>query len=235
MAYLQKEITDHNYDGFDIDYEATYVGDKAAFFDMISQLSTFLHDRGKIFSVTVLQQTYEPRATRQTPTVQDWTEIAAYADEIRIMAYDYTGYVSQYPGPVAPYDWQEAVLRYARGKVDMSKVYLGINLYGYDGWSNNSEIRSPYPSYETNPRLEKAQVDAVTYKQVQANKKYQLSDELNPDFLERVMRYQFKDKQYVIIYPDASTVTPRKQLAAKYGAAGVAYWRMGGEDPNVYL
>ncbi len=244
IAYLLAEVDQNGYDGLDLDYESVSLNDQPAYLYLIKSLSKALHAKGKLLTIAVISKWSDRdiyRSLRQTRKVQDWHEIAPLVDELRIMTYDLTGYTATYPGPVAPLDWAEANLRYASTHVDSAKVMLGMNQYGYDGWSNNLHAPVPYLGLYANPLQDKGQADAVTYTQVQKRGAHKVSDVLDPNSLEKIMHYTEPDpadkkkmKEYIIYYPDAESASYRFQLAKQYGIAGLAYWRMGGEDLNTY-
>ena len=52
------------------------------------------------------------------------------------MTYDYTSPTSPNAGPIAPIDWIEQVIAYAKQSgIPTKKIYLGIHLYSYE-WNN---------------------------------------------------------------------------------------------------
>lgn len=237
IQFLISEVETYDFDGLDLDYESMYYEDQPAFLYMLQKLYDYMEGHNKLLTIAVMPTWTRAdiyRTLRQTRRAQDWHEVGKYVHELRIMTYNLTNYNSQYPGPVAPLDWMEANLRYARSAVDQDKIVLGVNHYGYDGWSNNLVIAPRYLGFLSNGSLEKGQADAVTYKQVREYDRYKVSDVLDPDSGEKIMKYRFEDKDYVIYYPDRASTALRFDLAKRYGIAGIAYWRMGDEDTSVY-
>lgn len=234
--YLISEITNYDYDGIDLDYESIYLSDMQPFKEMISLLHDYLSANGKTLSISVMP-TWTTRQVRtnlrQTTKAQNWGELAQYADEIRIMTYNLTDASSTYPGPIAPLDWMEAVLRYAVTQVDMSKVILGINLYGYDGWTN-TEIPSPYLGLNANPYSSSSPAIAYNYSQISERQVLGTSTTIDPVTGEPQSTYSTDGITRVQFYADANFVALRAELAKKYGVKGLAYWRLGNEDPETY-
>jgi len=129
LYYLDK----YNYDGIDIDYEMIFEKDREVFFKFITDLSAAVHERDKIFSVTVLSKWTDTAiygAYVQTRDVQDWERIGKLVDQFRIMSYDLRVAGSTGVGPIAPYSWYVEILNYAKSKVDKDKIVMGIPLYG---------------------------------------------------------------------------------------------------------
>jgi len=237
VDYLITEIETYNYDGIDLDYESIYLDDQSAYIELIRRMYEYLDNKGKTLTVAVMPKWSDLdiyNSLRQTRLVQDWTELIPIVHELRIMAYNYTDYRASYPGPVAPIDWAEAVLRYAKSKGVMSKVVLGASMYGYDGWSEDPTVNSPYIGILSNRDAGKGMADAVTYEAAMKRKQYAVSNILDQNTGEKLMKYKFEDKTYVVFYQDRTSNALRKQLAQQYGVSGVAYWRMGDEDIGSY-
>lgn len=124
ISAIVKEVSLNNYAGIDLDYESTKLEDKEKYQAFIKELATQLHLISKKLSVTVLAQwgdsvTYS--ALSETRQVQEWTFLGQQADQIRIMAYDYTTPSNKLPGPIGPLYWSETVLRYAVTKMPREK------------------------------------------------------------------------------------------------------------------
>lgn len=216
-SFLIAEVDKHNFDGIDLNYESTYLKDKKAFFAHLDFLSKEFKKRGKLFYVTVLSKwsdniTYS--FAPQTRVVQDYSEIAKYADQIRIMTYDFTSQSSTAAGPIAPIEWVEQVLKYATNRVNPSKIALGLHLYGYF-WSGDTKAI------------------ALDYRQITEIKNFNV----NPDNF-----YSDKNEEAALTfigsnggtffgyYANPKSIQARIELAAKYGVNSVVFWRLG-NDP----
>jgi len=238
IQFLISEVEKYDYDGVDIDYESIYLEDQPEFLYLLRSLYEYLDPLGKKLSIAVMPIWSESDlvfSLRQTRQAQDYYEIGQYVHEFRIMSYNITNFNSTYPGPVAPLDWGEAVLRYTIPRVPSEKIFLGIGLYGYDGWSNNPVVPQPYLGITANGFQSTGQADAVTYDIVQnLRAAYKVSDILEPHSGEKLMHYIVNGKDYYIYYTDSKSTKPRIDLAERYRIAGVAHWRLGGEDPGVY-
>jgi spore germination protein len=213
LDFLVKEIDDNNFDGIDLNYESIYSSDKDNFFDFVKSMSSKMKERKKTFSVTVLSKwgdNINYGFAPQTREVQDYTEIAKYADQVRIMTYDFTSQGSANAGPIAPVEWMEQVLDYTVKRVDPSKVVLGVHLYGY-AWPNG----------------EKA--NALDYRQIASIKRNNVSsqDLYSKNFEEAAIRYNANNKTYFAYYASPESIKARIDLAQKYGIQGVSFWRVG--------
>lgn len=245
VDYLIAEVNKHDFDGIDIDYEAIYFKDQSSFLELLRQLYTQLDAKGKTLSVTVLSKWTDQRVLgflTETRNTQDWYEIAQVAHEVRIMAYEVTGLRSSYPGPISPLPWVEAILSYAARKLPPEKTVLALPQYAYDGWSRNLVYEEEYIGLN-NPTADKFQASAYVYSDILSKLDKQKQNYLDPISKEKVLIYTDQDifeknKQklvdYIAFYQDAETTQYRVDLAKKYGIAGIAHWRMGGEDLGAY-
>jgi spore germination protein YaaH len=228
------------YAGIDIDYEATYLKDKDLYFEFLEKLSKKLHKENKTLSVTVLskwtdEDIYGWRS--ETRQVQDWKEIARYADEIRIMAYDYTGQNSYVPGPLSPIVWDELILNYAVNEEGISpdKLVLALPLYGYSFRVDEKTDFSTSLFIGGEKYGSERRILAYVYDDLVAlDDKFELSRSSNEYWNESVYNYHDGryDRQLIIL--DSEDVQMRKDLAGRYGIKGIAYWRLGGEDKSIF-
>ncbi len=241
------EVTQENYDGIDLDYESTKLSDKDQYFRFISKLSERLDELDKQLIITVLAKWGDdviyPSLT-ETRQVQDWKRLSKYADQIRIMAYDFTFSRSPQPGPIAPLFWIEQILDYAVTQIPREKIILGIHLYSYEWWceldDNNEKvnpnctldfIESPVILDSISEKKTARSYPYSTVKSLTSNYDGQLGEHQG----ERVFRYKKtnpqtqKMEERVLVYIDPDGIEKRLKIARSYGAQGVAYWRLGGE------
>lgn len=208
------EIERYDFDGIDLDYEMVNSSYKDNFLKFLKDLSEELNKKDKILSVTVFAKWEDAKYTdyQETRVVQDYKEIAKYADEVRIMAYDYTLQSSKIPGPIAPIDWVTEVLDYATKQIPEEKIWLGVHLYGYQ-WSSDRTIAFTYTTALSaiinDPDIEYVYKEDIgeTYSAFSCADGY-------------VCKAYFQSKKGIEV---------RRELAKEYKIAGISYWRIGGE------
>ena len=248
---LQRHITaiydlvvSEDYAGIDLDYESTKLQDKEQYFAFLADLSAKLHQADKILIVTVLAKWGDAviyPSLPETRIVQDWSRIAELADQVRIMAYDYTYAKTQFPGPIAPVNWIKDILDYAVTKIPREKIILGIHLYAYEWWlevdPTNKDQEFSSLTFITNYLLNNSSdraARAYTYDtvlKVLAENQGERSEYQG----EQIFKYQKtnsdtgKLENRILIYIDPVGVRQREQLAKDYQIAGVSYWRLGRE------
>ena len=139
VAEILNLVINQGYDGIDIDYESLEATDREAFSRFVEELSSALHSSGKLLSVTIYAKTSNT-ASWTGPGAQDWPRLAAAADTIKVMAYDYH-WVSFHAGPISPTDWLREVLIYAGTVPELNnKLIMGLPFYGLD-WPINGAAR----------------------------------------------------------------------------------------------
>lgn len=137
-AKLQSEIMERllstNADGIVIDFEFMSNATGPYLTQFMKELYAQLHPLNKLVIQAVM-----PRTGSEAWLAKfDYPALAQHVDYLNIMTYDYN---HASPGPIAPLDWINRVLQYARGQgVDMSKVLLGIPYYGVDWSTANSGV-----------------------------------------------------------------------------------------------
>jgi spore germination protein YaaH len=208
------EIEKYDFDGIDLDYEMVNSSYRENFLKFLKELSEELKKRDKILSVTVFAKWEDAKYTdhQETRAVQDYSEIAKYADEIRIMAYDYTLQSSKIPGPIAPIGWIRDVLDYAVEKIPREKTWLGVHLYGYQ-WSSDRTIAFTYTT-------------ALSAIVNDPNIEYVYKEDLAETYSAFNCGDGYTCKAY---FQSPEGITTRRRLAEEYKLAGISYWRLGGE------
>jgi spore germination protein YaaH len=232
------------YDGVDLDYESTKYSDNDKYQYFIKSLYSKLHENSKKLIITVLSKwgdNIEYPSLKETRKVQDWSFLSNYADQIRIMAYDYTYMRAKLPGPIAPIDWIERIIQYAKTQIPDEKIVLGVHLYSYQ-WAVASENKALLDSlpfefaydYMINSYDEKANVSSYEYETVQRiikdNKGELLGNQGENVYI--YQKYINDTRMYenrVLVFIDQKGVLLRKKLASQYNIYGICYWRIGNE------
>ncbi len=216
-------VTDHGYDGIDLDFEAMNFGGTVTqkqhvatlFVTFLRELNTALDARGKRLSVTV-----GPRRSGTDPSwaVFDYARIGALVDRFRIMTYD-LHYRGSDPGPVAPLPWTESVVGYAVTVVPAGRIQMGVPLYGYD-WPTDGAHHAiaPATSLSTYQQAEQLRTSKDAVRQWSAV-------DAAPYFT-----YRDGDVLHEVWYNDAQSTTAKMTLVGTYHLKGMALWHLSGED-----
>lgn len=208
----------NNYTGIDLDFENipdTSAG-RAMYSQFVTELSKKLHAANKQLSVTVPAETGAD--SEPWDNGYDYASIGQAADWVPIMAYDFS-WSGSAPGPVAPYYWDESVIKYAASAIPANKIILGLPTYGYD-WDTTAG--SPAKA------LSLTAVDALIQK-----------NNITPlwDSTDAVPYFTYTDANgdaHTVYYENEASITQKLGLVNTYQLAGIAFWRSGLEDQSFW-
>ena len=239
---LKELVLRHNYDGIDLDFEVFYIQDgrstwattKPNWIAFIKELSTELHQQGKLLSVTTPPD-FAPETKRAGNWVFSWAEIGPHIDRLRIMAYDFS---TVRPGPIGPLPWSEDAVKYAVTQMPASKVFLGIPGYGRD-WI--TKVEGVCPKDFASSVVVGAKAAVVMRSAVELATSNNAAITYNPTHAESTFTYK---KAYVdptnsasfctatrtVWFPDEKSYTARTNLVGKYRIGGIAVWTFGMEN-----
>ncbi|MBC8066014.1 MAG: hypothetical protein H7Y17_14365 [Chlorobia bacterium] len=146
---MVKICVDDKLDGIDVDYESLESKDKDAYSRFMDELGSALRKQGKLLS-TAVHPKEEDKGNWDGPQAQDYRRLGKAADFVRLMCYDYSWDTSE-PGPIAPLDWAERVVKYAASVIPPSKLEIGIPAYGYD-WTKKPATSLTFPDWKDRSR-----------------------------------------------------------------------------------
>ncbi len=223
---------------WDINNTTALLHNKAArahFIDQMSDLVVQQKGKGIVYDfeelpksampdyVTLLRETrarFAPRGWLVTVTTPlnnpDWP-LAAFgreADKVFLMIYDEHEDQSE-PGPVASQSWFVDHMKAALGQISAEKAIVAIGAYGYrwhDGTADPMTIEEAWQAAnesDTKPVFDK----------VSGNSTYS---------------YQENGSVYTVWMLDAAAAWNQLRAADTQGVAGVAFWRLGQEDPGLW-
>ena len=208
---IVQEVVAHNYDGIDIDYELLDSSMRAAFSAFVTELGTALHAEGKQLTIAVHAKTSDYGGLGG---FQDWSVIGPAVDRMRIMTYDYH-WRGGGPGPVAPVYWVREVAEYAKATVDPAKVVIGVPFYGYN-WPTSGDAT---------PQIWEAINDLIQTYGLTVN--FAESD-ANGLIQENWITYKGRK----VWFATSRGLEAKISLVQELDLAGIAIWRLGGEDPK---
>jgi Predicted glycosyl hydrolase len=205
-AYIKK----YNLDGVNIDFEMVPAADKDNLTAFMRELSLRLKPQGYAVTIDVFPKQDE---TNDVSIAYDYEQLAKYADKIMIMAYDNHGVWSG-AGPIADIKWVENNLRYALKFMPPTKVDIGVAAYGYD-WSSKGVEALEYPAI-----MNLVQKFGVPIEWDESAK--------SPHF-----SYTGSDGvEHQVWFENRESLKYKLDLVNKYDIAGIAIWKLGGEDPG---
>lgn len=214
ISDILKEIEIYNFDGIDLDFEIINENSKEKYIGYITLLKTKLSQENKLLSLTLFAQWNDAKYTdhESTRKVQDYEYLGNIADEVRIMAYDYTRATSKKPGPIGPLNWIEDILEYATSKIPKEKIWLGIHLYSYEWVGTRTEALT---NVSVQKLISKENITS-TYKK---------------DIGEGYAKFSCVNSTTTcqIYFQTKQGIQDRREIAKRFQIAGISYWRLGGE------
>ena len=235
-------VLKYNYDGIDLDFEVFYTQDgrstwpalKPNWIIFIKELSSVLHEQGKLLSVTTPPD-FAPETKRAGNSVYSWAEIGPYIDRLRIMAYDFSTVT---PGPIGPLPWSEDAVKHAVTQMPASKVFLGIPGYGRD-WITKVEGVCPKDFASSVVVGAKAAVvmreaaalaasnnAPITYNSTHAESTFTY----RKTYVDPTNSASFCTASRTVWFPDEKSYAARTNLVGKYRLGGIAVWTFGMEN-----
>jgi len=212
---LESLIKKYGFDGINLDIEEVYTWDRDKFSLLVKELYQRLDPQGYKVTVCVPAKTWDdPSNTWSGPF--DYSAIGQYAHYVVIMSYDEHGYYSD-PGPVASYGWVEDVVKFAVQNISPEKILMGVPGYGFD-W----EAGSFYPTYLS---YSQAMNIAVSKEAI-----------IRWDDYGKVPYFYYWNswKEHQVWFENASSLTHKLDIVNRYALKGIAIWRLGMEDPQIW-
>lgn len=213
---IQKKLTDLNADGITIDYEQVDSSQKDKFSKFITDLNSALDQSDKFVGVSLHPK--KDSVSDKQYAFQDWKKLGQSADEFYIMSFG-EHWDEGEAGPIASVSWSNQILKYANLQgLPAEKIYLGIGLFGYD-WNHDSDDSATGLTYK----------DVVNLKS-----KYSLSEKWDEKSGAPYFKYQEDGDEHEVWFENGKSVLEKINLAKQSGLAGVSFWRLGGEDPEIW-
>jgi len=225
-------VQEYQFDGVDVDFEYFPGSDNLENFGR--QFNQFLRElkaalnkdkNKKILSVDIYPKAFIYGWPYQLP------ELGNIADQIIIMAYDYTQSNSQRSGPIAPLKSQNEkemsvvqTLQAALNQIEKKKLVLGIPLYGYEWWVVNEAPRSA--TYWRSGEV-------ASYSRVkELIKEKKLKVEWDEVAYSPWLNYRDGWQLKQIYFENLKSLSGKIELAQQLGLSAIAFWALGYEGKN---
>lgn len=215
VEQMRREAARWGVNGVHLDLEAVPPADRNRLTGFVAEVARALHADGRLLTVA-LPAKLRDESQSAWAGAYDYRDLGRIADAVTIMTYD-EHYPGSAPGPVASLPWMEKVVAYATARIPPRKILLGIAGYGYE-WSPDGKARTlAFPQVESLLRA------GATGGWEEAQKAPFLRYQHQPSGSWRTVWYQ-----------DRRSTSFQLSLVGRYGLAGIAFWRLGMEDPSVW-
>ncbi|WP_181410241.1 glycosyl hydrolase family 18 protein [Paenibacillus sp. tmac-D7] len=205
-------------DGLNIDFESLSGSDRANFTAFMEELTAAAHARNLLISVDL------PRGSAKwnAQTAFDHEKLGGIVDYIITMTYDQYWKGSTEPGSVAGLPWvEEGIKEFLSYGIPRDKLIMGVPFYVRE-WKVDSA-----GNLESNRALLMKDLEPL----IQEKKATKTWDARFQQYRVEYMQDGYKN---VFWLENEATIKARIDLAKKYELAGVAAWRLGYDNANVW-
>lgn len=210
-------IKKYNFDGVNIDIEDVHIEDSEKLSLLYLELGVALRKNGYYFSVSIpARVSDEPFNPFSDPF--NYSVIGSTVDQFIVMLYNEHGWPGSGPGPVVSIAWMNRVLNYTITRVSRRKVVGAVSVFGFD--FNLTTGRNTYVTYEMAVAL------ATKY-----NKKIIFDEKTKTPMFSYISE---NGDKHEVWFEDKDSIYAKIQLAFQKGTRGVALWRLGMEDPDIW-
>ena len=124
-------VTQHGYDGIELDYEHLWSSaDRPGFVALVAQVAAALHAQGKLLSLALPAMDHD-----DGNNAYDYVALQQSADVLHLMGYDFHWLGGPHLGPLAPLGWVSDVVTRVETSGAPAKYVLGVANYAIgDGW-----------------------------------------------------------------------------------------------------
>jgi spore germination protein YaaH len=207
--------------GINIDFENVNVKDKEKLVQFVREMVPLMHEQGLVVSMDVT-----PKSTNEFWSLfYDRKALIESVDYMMLMAYDEHWASSPVAGSVASLPWVESSLTrmMKEDSIPASKLILSIPFYTRIWTEETVNGKTKVTSravFMDNPQ------------KVIKDKK--LTPVFKPEAGQNYVEYKEGNKLNKIWIEDEVSVKARMELVKKYDLAGVASWRRGYENPEIW-
>ncbi|MDO9485222.1 MAG: glycosyl hydrolase family 18 protein [Actinomycetota bacterium] len=266
VADITTLVTSRGFDGIDLDYEqfafadgrSTWAANQPNWTAFVNELSASLHAQGKQLSVTIPGPCSTNNACGGTNGywVYNISGIAAAADRIRIMTYDFH---YNAPGPIAPIGWVTTSMQYATTQAPANKLMVGVPAYGRS-WtkktgsnfqltgvcpksSSTGSAKTAYNSLTSMASTTAAAIPALLTSLGKTDADVQWDQASAENWIEYDKAVTWTDgsgasqtcsARRVMWWVGPQAALVRTQLVGQLGLGAAAFWTIGGESPSMW-
>ncbi|GAA0737711.1 LysM peptidoglycan-binding domain-containing protein [Clostridium oceanicum] len=210
-------IEKYGFDGVNIDIEDVYIEDSDRLSYLYVELAKELKKKGYYLSASIPSRiSDEPFNPFSDPF--DYKIIGAVVDEFIVMLYNEFGWPGSPPGPAVTTGWMRKVLDYTISRIPRYKVVGAVSVFGFD--FNLDTGKTTYVTYDSAIKL------AEKY-----NANIKFSEERQTPYFDYV---DDKGQKHQVWFEDERSLYSKINLAYKKGIKGVALWRLGMEDKDIW-
>ncbi|MBB6729589.1 S-layer homology domain-containing protein [Cohnella zeiphila] len=207
-------VQKYGMDGLNLDFENVGADDRSGYTAFVTELAAALHQNGKKLSVDV-----SPDRGQDWTAATDYAQLGKQADYIVLMGYDENWAGSGMPGSVSSLPWLKQGIDKLLADVPASRTIVALPFYTRE-WTTSPKVSST--------DLTLAQQDRLVSSLSSAARSW------NDSLGQYVISFSKGASSFRIWTENSRSLLLKAQAAAQRGAAGLAYWSIGSETPDVW-
>lgn len=229
-------VTEHNFDGIDIDFEHKLYETRDYYSTFLKGLQMRFPKKWVMCTIesrTPLASQYDyPYPVGAGMYVNDYVAINRYCDRVRIMAYDQSTIdikLNAAAGgapyvPVADVRWVEKTLQEALKVIPKHKLHIGVPTYGYE-YTLTPKTNGGYVYERVRAFNPPAAFELIIkyFPTVMRNSAGELSFVYTPEG---------STKQHIVWWSDARAIEDKVKLAKRYGVRGISIFKIDGQEDS---
>lgn len=212
-----KLLQAYSFDGVNIDFEDVHYEDRELLNSFYRELGRELRRLGYYYSVAAPSRNSD-QPTNPFSAPFNYALLGEVVDELVVMLYNEHGWPGSGPGPVVSIGWMESVIQYALTKMPGRKITAAVSVFGFD--FNLTTGRNTYATYDMAMELAKKYNKTVIFDQKTQTPMFAYTDE--------------SGNKHEVWFENAASIRAKLQAAHRLGIRGIALWRLGMEDPDIW-
>ncbi|MCK4259960.1 MAG: LysM peptidoglycan-binding domain-containing protein [Halanaerobiales bacterium] len=213
---IQKLLEEYSFSGVNIQLKNISPYNRDYLNRLIQEFAFYLHNEGFGVIVTLPAKTGDSYDSHWV-SGYDYRKIGEYADYVVLESFDFH-WIEGHPGPISPLFWVKDVLDYALMEIAEEKIIFGLPCYGYD-WVIDGRQRGQILSY---------------HRMVEIRDRNNAKGIWDEDSSSWYFRYFTTDEEHQVWFEDIESLRIKLDLVKKYHLGGIALWRIGMEDPEIW-
>lgn len=214
---LVKLVEKYNFDGIDIDIEDVYIEDSEKLSLLYKTIGEEMRKKGYFFSASVPSRASDEPANPFSDPF-DYAAIGSAVDQFIVMLYNEFGWPGSPPGPAVTAGWMDKVMKYAKTRIPPEKLVAAVSVFGFD--FNLDKDKSTYVTYDMAMKLKKKYNAELKFDEERKTPYFNYTDE--------------EGNKHEVWFEDKQSIRAKINLADQLGIQGVALWRLGMEDPEMW-
>ena len=210
-------VETYGFDGANLDIEDAYVEDSRNISLLYETVGDTLRKNGYYLSSSVPSRASDANVNPFS-NPYNYAAIGRAVDEFGVMLYNEHGWPGSGPGPVVSIGWMERVLRYAITKMPREKIIADVSVFGFDFNTTANTIK--YVTYDIAIATAQKYGKEVIFDRKTQTPMFAYVDE--------------NGNNHEVWFEDSRSIKAKVDLAYSLGVKGIALWRMGLEDKNIW-